>query len=104
MSLEDFIFLFSAASLVFLLLLSSIITVNVLTNLRVTTLLLLNIESSVEAGRARLIVIKVLRSNLIEVSNIIITSFLIPFSFLIDLRGVRVRDFLDSTGIGGLDI
>jgi hypothetical protein len=77
--------------------------VNVLANLRVTTLLLLDIESSVEAGRARLIVIKVLRSGLIEVSNVIMTFFLIPFSFLIDLRGVKIKG-LSSTGIGGSGI
>jgi hypothetical protein len=79
------------------------VAVNVLANLRVTTLLLLNIKNLVEAGRARLTVIKVLRSGLIEVSNIIITFFLIPFSFLTDLRGVKVKS-LGFTGIGGLDI
>jgi hypothetical protein len=80
------------------------VVVNALANLRITAPLLLNIKSLVETGRARLIDIKVLRSGLIKVSNIIITFFLIPFSFLTDLRDVKVKGFLGFTGIGGLNI
>jgi hypothetical protein len=77
------------------------VVVNAFANLRVTASLLLDIESLAEAGRARLTVIKILRSGLTEVSDVIMTSFLIPFSFLTDLRGVGVKGFLGSTGIGG---
>jgi hypothetical protein len=76
------------------------VVVNALANLRVTAPLLLDIESSAEAGRARLTVVKVLRSSLIKVSDVTMTSFLIPFSFLTDLRGVKIKGFLGFTGIG----
>jgi nitrogen regulatory protein PII-like uncharacterized protein len=75
------------------------VVVNALANLRITALFLLDIKSLAEASRARLIDIKILRSSLIKVSNIIITSFLIPFFFLINLRGVKVKGFLGFTGI-----
>jgi hypothetical protein len=79
------------------------VVVNALVNLRVTASLLLDIESLAEAGRARLTDVKVLRSGLIEVSDVTMT-FLISFSFLINLRGVGVEGFLGSTDIGGSDV
>jgi hypothetical protein len=80
------------------------VVVNALANLRVTAPLLLNIESLAEAGRARLTVVKILRSGLIKVSNITMTFFLIPFSFLTDLLSVKIKGFLGFTGIGGLGV
>jgi hypothetical protein len=80
------------------------VVVNALANLRITAPFLLDIKSSAEAGRAYLINIKIPRSGLIKVFNIIITFFLISFSFLTDLRGVKVKGFLGFTSINGLDV
>jgi hypothetical protein len=82
-------------------LLSSTEAVNTIASLRITTPLLLDIESSAEAARARLIIIGELSSNLIAISFLITFFFLVIFSFLTALRGIKV---IDSLGLGYLNI